>query len=288
LTAKHRRIASRAGETDTMRVLSDPTVGLVIEAATDRFTISELKTLMMRADVYQYGEKEGNKQEILRSRLRGARDYAETHSDADARLALLTFIRMLVERTVGDPETAWTWFGPLCEALLADGYELTWEMRTDRRGSPEASNFQILSTDAGPVPLAPEISALEAELRSRGYGQALNHYQQAISAFGRHEYEAANSQVRTTLEDVVTHLAEDHTGYLRAMRANTGTDAIRHMVRGGHISERDGGTMLIGLWQMIQTNGPHPGQTDPDEARWRMQMVTATARFLLRTFPAQP
>ena len=33
---------------------------------------------------------------------------------------------------------------------------------------------------------------------------------------------------------------------------------------------------------------PHPGQTDADEARWRMQMVTATARFLLRHFPARP
>lgn len=73
-----------------MRVLSDPTLGLVIEAAADRFTGSELKTLMMRADVYQYGEKEANKQELLRSRLLGARDYAEEHGDADTRHALLT------------------------------------------------------------------------------------------------------------------------------------------------------------------------------------------------------
>jgi hypothetical protein len=38
---------------------------------------------------------------------------------------------------------------------------------------------------------------------------------------------------------------------------------------------------------MIQTNGPHPGQTDAGQARLRMQMVTATARFLLRQFPAE-
>ena len=272
-----------------MRVLSDPTLGLVMEAAADRFTGSDLKTLLMQANVYQYGKKEGNKQELLRSRLLGARDYAEAHSDADARLALLTFIRMLVERTVDDPENAWPWFGPLREALLADGHALTWEAREpDRWNDDKATNFQILPTDAGPVPLATEISALEAELRSRGYDQALNHYQQAIAAFDRHEYEAANSQVRTTLEDLVTRLAEDHTGYPRPARANTGTEAIRHMIQGGYIRERDGGTMLSGLWQMIQTNGPHPGQTDADEARWRMQMVTATARFLLKTFPARP
>jgi hypothetical protein len=44
--------------------------------------------------------------------------------------------------------------------------------------------------------------------------------------------------------------------------------------------------MLTGLWQMIQTNGPHAGQTDTEEARWQMQMVTATARYLLRNSPA--
>lgn len=97
------------------------------------------------------------------------------------------------------------------------------------------------------MPLNAEISALEAELRSRGYDQALNHYQQAIAAFDRHEYEAANSQLRTTLEDLVTRLAEDHAGYPRPARANTGTEAIRHMIQGGYIRDRDGGTMLNGL-----------------------------------------
>jgi hypothetical protein len=237
--------------------------------------------------VYQYGKKEGNKQEILRSRLLGARDYAEAYSGAEARLALLTFIRMLVERTVGDPETAWPWFRPLCEALLADGYELTWELETDRWGSATASNFQILPTDAGPVPLATEISALEQELSSRGYSDALNHYRQAVATFEKHE-EAANSQLRTVLEDLVMRLAEDHTAYVRPAKAGDGWNAIAYLKGTPHLADGDGGDLLKGLWAMTHTKGSHPGRSNADETRFRLHVITATARLLLHRFPARP
>lgn len=42
--------------------------------------------------------------------------------------------------------------------------------------------------------------------------------------------------------------------------------------------------MLRSLWRMCHTNGPHPGLSDADEARFRMQVVTATSRFLLKRF----
>jgi hypothetical protein len=276
------------GETEHMRVLSDPTLGLVIEAAAARFTSSELKTLMMQADVYQYGKKEGNRQEILRSRLLGARGYAEEYGDTDARLALLTFIRMLVERTVGDPENAWPWFGPLYEALLADGYELTWERREpDRWDDAKASNFQILPTDAGPVPLATEISALEQELSSCGYDVALNHYRQAVVNFELHE-EAANSQLRTALEELVMRLAEDHTNYVRPARAGDGRNAINSLTGTLQLAGDDGGDMLKGLWAMTHTRGSHPGRSNADETRFRLHVITATARLLLHRFPPRP
>jgi len=67
---------------------------------------------------------------------------------------------------------------------------------------PSDVRFELLPTDAAPVPLAAEISALQAELAARGYSSTLNHYQQATVAFGQHNYEAANGQRRTTLEDL--------------------------------------------------------------------------------------
>jgi len=47
----------------------------------------------------------------------------------------------------------------------------------------------------------------------------------------------------------------------------------------------DGGMMLRGLWKMSCTNGSHPGRADAGEARNRLQLITATARILLRRFP---
>jgi hypothetical protein len=53
----------------------------------------------------------------------------------------------------------------------------------------------------------------------------------------------------------------------------------------GHLHERDGGLLLRGLWQLSHTRGSHPGRSDADEARFRMQVITAAARFLRKHFP---
>jgi hypothetical protein len=272
-----------------MRVLSDPTLGLVVEVAARQFSDEELRTLLMRADLWQYSGVKRKRQELVRDHLLSARDYADEYGSQmqDVRLALLTFIRMIVERTVRDPTSAPTWFGELCEALLADGYELTWELGKGDWGLPQASNYQILPTDPGPVPLNTEISALEADLRSRGYDQALNHYKQAIEAFGRHDYEAANSQLRTALEDLLMQLAEDHTSYTRPAKAGDGWNAIEKLAQQPTMAAADGGDVLKGLWAMSHTKGSHPGRSDADETRFRLQAITATARLLLHRFPAR-
>lgn len=273
-----------------METLSDPTLGILIEAAADGLPGRDIKTLLMRADLYGWRdpeEYEDNKPGLLRSHLIAARDRAE-NGNAVAHRDLLTFTRLVIERTVRDPRRPPAWFRELSEALLADGYELAWELEEgDDPFGPATFRYQILPTDAAPVPLGPEISALEAELASRGYISVLGHYRDAVDGLINHKYGSANGDLRTALEDLVTHLAEDHANYRRPARANTGTDAIGHLLQGGRLAEREGGTMLKGLWQMIQTNGPHPGETDASEARLRMQMVTATARFLLRQFPAE-
>jgi hypothetical protein len=58
------------------------------------------------------------------------------------------------------------------------------------------------------------------------------------------------------------------------------------MIQSGHLPEDDGGMLLRGLWKLSHTHGSHPGQSDADEARFRIQVITATARFLLGHFPA--
>jgi hypothetical protein len=145
------------------------------------------------------------------------------------------------------------------------------------------------------VALPQEITALESDLSTRGYTIALNHYQHAVDGLVNKKYESANGDLRAALEDLVTRLAEDHAGYQRTVdkatgkpKANQGWLAVRHLLDGSHLPEKDGGRLLDGLWSMTHTNGSHPGQSDAEEARFRMQVVTAVARFLLKHFPATP
>jgi hypothetical protein len=271
-----------------MNGLSEPTLGVLIEAG-QSLTGNHLKTLLMKAGIHYRETKDSDKQELLRWRLLRAHGEADD-GDEDAARGLLKFATDVVQKAVLNPENPPAWFGELRDALLADGYELTWEGTPPRtigsffvRGD---IRYKILSTDAGPVPLAEQITALEAELAARGYTSVRNHYQQAVDGFTHHKYESANGDLRTALEDLVTRLAEDHTGYQRKPQANQGAAAIRHMVDGGYLPEDDGGMLLRGLWKLSHTNGSHPGQSDPDQARFRMQVITAVARFLLSHFPA--
>jgi hypothetical protein len=280
-----------------MSELSNPTIAALVKAG-QNLGGSDLKTLLQAADLWDYspykiGVASENRPELIRSRLLGARAEAKD-GDAGAHRAMLVFATQLIQQTVKNPEYAPPWFGELRDALLADGYQITWD------GDPPVTvplpgyvhvamqgsiRYSILPTDASPVPLAPEISALEAELAARGYTSVLNHYRQAVDGFTSHKYESANGDLRTTLEDLVTRLAEDHAGYPRQAQASQGNAAITHMIQSGHLPENDGGLLLRGLWRLSHTNGSHPGRSDADESRFRMQVITATARFLLRQFP---
>lgn len=282
-----------------MSVLSHPTLAILVKAG-QNLRGSDLRTMLQAADLWDYspyktGVASENKSELIRARLLGARNAAEA-GDAGARRALLAFVTELIQQQVKDPEhTPPQWFSELRDALLADGYQITWNpdalrsrVLTRQEWLQDAGGirYSILPTDAAPVQLAPEISALEAELATRGYTSVLNHYRQAVDGFTNHKYESANGDLRTTLEDLVIRLAEDCTGYQRLPQASQGNRAITHMVNGGHLPEEDGGMLLRGLWKLSHTNGSHPGRSDADESRFRMQVITATARMLLRHFPA--
>lgn len=238
-------------------------------------TATHIKTLMMETDILRYSDREDNKDELIRSRLVGARTAADV-GDEEARRALLAFVEGLVGYIVGGILKPPDWMDELQERLRADGLEL----REDGSAKPGRyrDGYKLLPTDPTPVPLPQEITALEGELTARGYTIALNHYQHAVDGLVNKKYESANGDLRAALEDLVTRLAEDHTGYQRVLdkktgqpRANQGGLAVRHLVDRGHLPEGDGGKLLDGLWAMTHTNGSHPGQSDAEESRFRMQ-----------------
>lgn len=274
--------------------LTDPTVGHLADAATARLTKRELQIMLLKVDVERYApntsHQPDNKVELVLPRLRSAQKAAQ-RGDDHAHGALLDFARAIIQ-SVADPNQPPDWFGELRDALLADGYEVTWD-RVEKTvpgnfGPPSTRVkfvYEILPTDAAPVPLAAEISALERELDSQGHGDALNHYRQAINAFKQHDYEAANGQLRTTLEALVMRLAEVHTPYAKPAKAGDGGNAINRLRGTPNLTDDDGGEVLHGLWRMSCTKGSHPGMSNADETRFRVQVITATARLLLHRFP---
>jgi hypothetical protein len=271
-----------------MATLSDPTLGLLVWIAQRLFDLSDVRTLLMLADLWRYAPDEENTAELVRGALLDARHDADERGDQRARRGLLAFVRLLAENS--NPNAMLSIFDyseELREALLADGYELSLETEVHPVGY-ELIRCQLRPTDPAPVPLAPETSALEAELADRGYTDALNHYRQAVDSLIHHNYEAANGQLRTALEDLVTRLAHQHAGYVEQGKAGRGGNAIQHMINQGALPDREGGKLLQGLWHIAHTRGSHPGQSDADEARFRMAVITATARFLLNHFPKQP
>ncbi|MFI0983597.1 hypothetical protein ACH4SP_42145 [Streptomyces sp. NPDC021093] len=177
----------------------------------------------------------------------------------------------------------------LREALRSDGYEL----QTDVNGQGRSA-CRLLPSEPEAAPLAPQITALEAELAARGYADALGHYRLTVKHFAEQDHASSNGQLRAALESLIVNLAVDHTGYVDNNQANQGTNAINTLyvksgkppaVLGKPLPERDGGAMLHGIWHISHTNGSHPGLSDAQEARIRMQLITGLAQFLLRHFP---
>jgi hypothetical protein len=119
----------------------------------------------------------------------------------------------------------------------------------------------------------------------------------AVKHFTDQDHPSANGQLRNMVESLVVHLAVDHTNYTDTQKANQGNNAIKTLytrgagapaVIGQPLPEFDGGRMLHGIWETLHPHGSHPGLSDADEARLRMQLCTGLARFLLKHFPAKP
>ncbi|MFD0033050.1 hypothetical protein ACFVJK_33205 [Streptomyces sp. NPDC127172] len=277
-----------------MNNLSTRTLAKIIKIAKTLGT-SDIFDLIMEANLWSERiDKRANRQEILRSALMGA--HTKAARDDDALQALLDFVRCLVESDLRDHQAAL--IPELQESLRSDGYELALGMVDAPAGlGGWRYSARILPFDSSQAPLHQEMTALENDLSDRGYTTALGHYQLALKHFAEQDHPSSNSQLRTTLESLIVSLAVEHAGYVDNGKANQGGVAIKKLyavggqppaVLGQPLPEKDGGTLIQGIWDISHLNGSHPGLSDAHEARIRMQLVTAAAQFLLRHFPTKP
>src|ERR1700733_14683190 len=118
-----------------MGELSNPTIAALVKAG-QNLRGSDLKTMIQAADLWDYtpykeGIAEEKRPELIRSRLLRARATAKD-GDASAHRAMLAFATQLIQQTVKNPGYAPPWFSELRDALLADGYEISWDGDTPR------------------------------------------------------------------------------------------------------------------------------------------------------------
>ncbi len=129
----------------------------------------------------------------------------------------------------------------LRDALAADGWEF------DARSSR-------LTPIVPEVAMSEELNGLEVELEQRGWSTAGLHYRRAANGYGSGDWESANSQLRSFLEDFLSNVAERATGKRPKNPIASIQTLPDDLVDNG---ERE---LLKGLWALCNERGSHPGE----------------------------
>ena len=146
----------------------------------------------------------------------------------------------------------------------------------------EIRDGRLLPTTPGPATLAPEVSGLEFDLEAAGLGVAATHYRQANDNLAQGNFEAANGQVRSFLENLLISIC-------RLTSGRTFSDAgaaLKHMRQSAFLDASEFNSTR-GFWDASHTNGPHHGLSNQDEALFRLHVATAIGRYVLRKLAAR-
>jgi hypothetical protein len=183
-------------------------------------------------------------------------------SDADD--ALTRVVQYALERSHRAEAPA----SRLCQALRIDGFE--WH------------DDKLVPTTPQPAALADELSQLEHDLQDLMLTVAAAHYRQAHESFTASNWEAANGQTRSFMEDLLIELGKRETTKTRSDPSAALQDLRDH----GFIDHPEW-QMFRGFWQVIQDNGPHHGLSHEQEALFRLHTATSIARYLIHKAQAE-
>lgn len=105
---------------------------------------------------------------------------------------------------------------------------------------------------------------------------AAEHYRQAHESFTASNWEAANGQIRSFMEDLLIELGKRETSKTRP----DPSAALQDLRDQGFIDHPEW-QMFRGFWQGIQDNGPHHGLSYEQEALFRLHSATSITRYLI-------
>lgn len=242
---------------------SSKTIGTLARVIPQGYSDTDIGTLILEAGADPWApESWSSKQARIQDLLTTMR----ADSTHDSRRAALDLARLVLQHGARGARTGSDhapWFPDLRESLTADGWE--YDVETAR----------LIPTVPG-VDVAEQSRMVSERLRHLGCDTPAGHYDQAVDAFARGNWASSNAQLRSALEGALPFVAERRTGD-RPSNVKSTLQKLRdsNTLANGEFSYADG------LWQMCQSNGPHLGLSDAEEARFRLVSVTAYLRLLL-------
>ncbi|MFP3524551.1 hypothetical protein SB912_18720 [Pantoea sp. SIMBA_072] len=155
----------------------------------------------------------------------------------------------------------------LNNTLKKDGYELT-----------DVSVRKVLPDE---VPISCTENRLIEILKKYGFSTAVGHYNQAIASHGRGDWAAANSQLRTFVEDFFDQVH---------LKINAGCGTTTNQRRGelekikffrSEYNEylHNGTGFLEGFWKRLHPEGSHPGLSEEADSTFRLHLVLVVIHY---------
>jgi len=259
--APHRR-CDRLGSKSAAFPFRSQTVGALVEAVASAYSHAEIGTLLLKADADSWEpERYDNKEHRLQIVYKAMRTASTPEADRAARELVRMTMKKIHPPSIGRAHWPSEW-NALNRALAADGWE--YDIESDR----------LMPIVPG-VAISDELNGLEAELDDLGWSTSKLHFRQAATGFAAGDWESANSQLRSFLEDFLPSVARQITG----KRASDQAAAIQALDRKFLFNGKR--EFLKGLWALCNERGPHPGASTQAEATFRLTTVTVTARFIL-------
>jgi hypothetical protein len=166
-------------------------------------------------------------------------------------------------------------FPDLVNALTRDGFVI--------------SDGHLARSLPSEIPVASQQDELVAMLDRFGFETAKGHYLQAVAAHSRGDWAAANSQLRSFIEELFDRIAERLVpgGIASLASSENRRQALAARNVGFFMPAlnewaADGKGFIQGFWRRLHPQGSHPGLSDEQDSSFRLHMVILVAHHYLR------
>ena len=139
------------------------------------------------------------------------------------------------------------------------------------------------------IPIAAQQNELVAMLDGFEFMTAKGHYLQAVAAHSRGEWAAANSQLRSFIEELFDRIAERlvpggiaHLATSENRRQALSARGVQFFMPELNEWRADGKGFVQGFWRRLHSQGSHPGLSDEQDSSFRLHLVILVAHHYLR------